>query len=517
MKITAVLLEVASIQKYVFSSNKLKESLGASYLIENIFKYNLETALEEISLGTVNLDEWRKSPGKVSICGTDIEMEVGYIGGGNAMLFFKDAETAVELAKQWSKRLLIEAPGLMPSIAINKNIECADLSDKDKFQPVIGNLFRILSENKYENQPQTTLPRHGITAECSHTGLSGECYDKDDNIYISSVAKSKIANVEKAKNEMKKKFRDVLKDKYDFPAELDKLGQNEGDNYISIVHIDGNGMGKRFQSCRTLEEIRNLSRAVHEATERSFIELLGNIIQNYGYFEENFRLSNNMLPIRPIIMGGDDVTFVSHGKLGVYFAEIFMKAFTGQKVSDKSRLSSCAGIAITKTKYPFYRGYNLAEKLCSHAKKNAREEEGSSWLDFHIAYGGFSGSIEDIRKKNYSVSERNLCLRPYRVVSEKEDYQNLSECIKGIRYLKISDQTKWPNSKLSELREALGLGIPAVRMFLKEMAYRGRFLPDVKNQPECRETGWISDVNKTPYFDMLELMEFYPVDLGGNK
>jgi hypothetical protein len=57
-------------------------------------------------------------------------------------------------------------------------------------------------------------------------------------------------------------------------------------------------------------------------------------------------------------------------------------------------------------------------------------------------------------------------------------------------------------------------------MFLKEMAYRGRFLPDVKNQPECWETGWTSEpnkTNKTPYFDMLELMEFYPVDIGGNK
>ena len=80
-------------------------------------------------------------------------------------------------------------------------------------------------------------------------------------------------------------------------------------------------------------------------------------------------------PIRPIIMGGDDITFVSPGKLGIYFAEIFMKEFSEKEVSDGEKLSSCAGVAITKTKYPFYRGYQLAEGLCSNAKKMARKKK----------------------------------------------------------------------------------------------------------------------------------------------
>ncbi|MCG2738057.1 MAG: hypothetical protein L6265_12030 [Thermoplasmatales archaeon] len=520
MKITAVFLEVASIQQYVFGSNKLKENLGASYLVENIFKDNLKTAFERISL-KLDLNEWLKNPDQIHICEQGIEAEIGYIGGGNALLLFKENDFAVKLARQWSKNLLIETPGLVPSIAIS-DLECAALSDSVNFQLEMDELLNKLRINKNNYQPQTALPRHGITAECSHTGLSAECYDKDDKTYISSVAGSKIANAENAKKEMNFRFRDVLKDEFDFPDKLDKLGQKEGDNHISIVHIDGNSMGSRFRDCKTLMEIRHLSRAVSNATESSFKDMLNEMIQKYDYLMKNFELPDNMLPIRPIIMGGDDVTFVSHGKLGIYLAEIFMKSFSKKTVSDNKPISSCAGIAITKTKYPFFRGYELAEDLCSQAKKRYREEKdkNSSWLDFHIAYGGFSGSIEEIRNKNFKVSEGNLCLRPYRVEGG-DDYRNFSECIDGSRYLKISG-TKWPNSKLAELRAVLGQGIPAIEMFIKEMEYRDRELPVIKTISECKKRGWTyvktdGQVKVTPYFDMLELMEFYPLDIADYK
>nr|WP_269849654.1 hypothetical protein [Methanosarcina horonobensis] len=48
----------------------------------------------------------------------------------------------------------------------------------------------------------------------------------------------------------------------------------------------------------------------------------------------------------------------------------------GTKGDEKIQLSSCAGVAITKTKYPFYRGYELAEDLCKNAKKRIQKEEG---------------------------------------------------------------------------------------------------------------------------------------------
>ena len=504
MEINAVLLDVAAIQQYVFGSNKLKENLGASYLVEKIFEKNLKTAFENTGL-QCDISDWKGTNG-INICDPDVEVEIGYIGGGNALLFFKDNDHAVKLAKEWTKILLIKTPGLVPSIAIKK-MECSALSDKNRFQLETRELFRMLRENKNEYQPQTILPRHGITAECSHTGLSAECYDEKDEVYISSVAMSKKNRADDANTELHNKFSDILEDKI-FPMELDELGQQEGDNHISIVHIDGNNMGIKFRSCKTLKEIRNLSESVKEATENSFKFLLEHIVTNYNHFNEKLNLANNTLPIRPIIMGGDDITFISHGKLGIYFAKIFMEQFTQEKVSGDNYLSACAGVAITRTKYPFYRGYQLSEDLCKQAKKKAHKEDelNSSWLDFHIAYGGFSGSIEDIRKNNYTTPRGALCLRPYRVTGECADHLNFNDCLNGIKYLRDNE---WPRSKLKELREVLTLQTPAVMMFIKEMEFRGRNLPDIAGYKDAKNTGWLE--HTTPYFDMLELMEYYPV------
>lgn len=529
MKIYSALLEVSSIQQYVFASNKLKENLGASYLVENIFERNLRTVLEDLD-EHCEFDQWKIQPQKICICDQNHKVEVGYIGGGNALIFFKNRDTAVKLGRIWSQNLLINAPGLKPSIAIDE-VDCSSLADKEKFPVTIGSLLDKLHENKLSHQPQTTFPRHGITAECHHTGLSAEFFDKKSDSYVSSVAMEKMNSSQAATDELHEKFSSVLKG-YRFPTELNELGQTEGDSHISIVHIDGNRMGSRFQECKTLEEIRLLSISVKKATEDSFANLIKLIIQKieqdnniFDYFDFN----GILLPIRPIIMGGDDITFVSPGKLGIYFAEIFMKEFSEKEASDGRKLSSCAGVSIIKTKYPFYRGYQLAEGLCGHAKKIAHKETDSSWIDFHIAYGGFSGSIEDIRENNYTGSYGNLCLRPYRVTG-KIDYCSLSECIRGINQLSglkfdptektwvDFDESKWPRSKLKELREALTMGAPVSERFIKEMEYRHRTLPDVKEYPKCKNTGWIPDRRKigskvTPYFDMLELMEIYPLKL----
>jgi hypothetical protein len=527
----AVLLEVSSIQQYVFASNKLKENLGASYLVENIFEKNLRTVLEAFDK-KCEFERWKTDPQEIYICSQDFESEIGYIGGGNALIFFKNRDTAVNLGRKWSQNLLINAPGLRPSIAIDE-VDCSVLADKEKFPVSIGELFDKLRENKLSYQPQTTFPRHGITAECQHTGLSAEFFDKKSDSYVSSVAMEKMKSSQAATDELHEKFSSVLKG-YRFPTELNELGQTEGDSHISIVHIDGNRMGSRFQECKTLEEIRLLSISVKKATEDSFANLLKLIVQKieqdnniFDYFDFN----GILLPIRPIILGGDDITFVSPGKLGIYFAEIFMKEFSEKEVNDGEKLSSCAGVAITKTKYPFYRGYQLAEGLCSNAKKESRKktEKDSSWIDFHIAYGGFSGSSEDIRENNYTGSYGNLCLRPYRVTG-KVDYCSLSECIRGINQLSglkfdPAEKTwvdfgeiKWPRSKLKELREVLTMGAPVSKRFIQEMEYRHRTLPEVTEYPECKNTGWIPDRRKigskvTPYFDMLELMEIYPLKL----
>ena len=493
-KIAAVLLDITGIQRYVFGSNRLKENLGASFMIENVYDGFLREVAQSLFGDRKELDRWQDEPARLYITDSSIEMEVGYIGGGNALLFFRNQDMAKQFVQEWSKNLLLKAPGLSTAVAIE---EMEDPNEK------VAALFKELNKNKFLHHPQVTLPRHGITTECSLTGFSAECeseLDKQEK-HISSVSASKLNCEESAHEMFHNLFRDVLKG-YEFPKELEKLGQSKGESHIAIVHIDGNGMGKRFMACSTIEQLRGLSVSLRNATKKAMSSLLQQIITGYNYYQENFNLKPNTLPIRPIILGGDDVTFVADARLGVYFAEEFINAFAKQPLSN---LSACAGVAITKTKYPFYRGHELAEDLCRSAKQKAKDGQDESWLDFHIAYGGFSGEISEIRQRHYTIKAGDLCYRPYRILPEKSDDHSFSELKKGMKKL-----SKWPRNKQKELREVLTLGENATQQFITEMKNRDNTLPDIQQYPGFKDKAW--EGKKTPYFDMLELMEFYPLD-----
>lgn len=498
---TAVLIDTISIQDYVFGSNKLKENLGASYLVKNIY----------------NLGGLKNKP---------LSSPEGYVGGGNALWFFNGEPKAKDFLIEWSTRLLVEFPGVKTAVAIGE-IEFADENDAG-FKNIKNELFEQLAANKFRYHPQVILPTHGLTATCSRTGVSMEDWIDagDDSGYFSSISKAKDDAVDAATQKMYEDFPCVFVNGFKFTNELDELGSSKGeDSHIAIVHIDGNGMGKRFEECVTLNQTRQLSRTLEEeATKCCFDDLLTHIIKNYEKIKEEISIEvkkkteAKIIPIRPIILGGDDITFVCDGRLGIYFAQIFLEKFQSKTVSDGKPISACAGVAITKLKYPFYRGYQIAEELCRNAKKKRKEKnDDGSWIDWHISYGGFSGTLDDIREQ-YKVTQGSLLMRPYKLIDNDSEisFYNL---IKNSKQLyekdKESRKQKFPNTKLKELREVLTLGEEAIDSFVNDIKLRKLNLPKFSNTVigdklfydvvEKKET-----VKKTPYFDMIELAEIYP-------
>ena len=162
-----MLLDTTGIQRYIFSSNKLKENLGASHLVGNIYHDELGSALRE-SLGvTPDLESWKEKPNQVQMANDEQVFEVGYIGGGNALLFFRSREAAERFVAVWTKRLLLNAPGVSTAVAI-------DDFDIDDFAQERERLLLQLAKNKNRYFPATTLPKHGITADCPLSGGTGK-------------------------------------------------------------------------------------------------------------------------------------------------------------------------------------------------------------------------------------------------------------------------------------------------------------------------------------------------------
>jgi hypothetical protein len=541
----AVLLDTESIQQYIYSSNRLKDNLGASHLVKNIYLKPLISSLAEVFEGEdfakhyekwlEKCQKWLKDPKRIEIFEDDqCQVEVGYIGGGNALLFFREEIRANEFMKKWSLNLLLNYPGLQTAAAV-RELPADYFNSTDAFKNSKGTLFKSLAENKSFYHPTTVIPKHGITADCRDSGFSADVYKEmadDDSRYISVVAERKKDAAEQAAKEINEQYKALLGNEYTFTSRLDQLGQISGDSYLAVVHIDGNSMAKRFQDTPDLPSLRELSASVQKATEEAFTKLLEHIIKDQmPILEKNgsgFAIARDggkkVIPLRYIVLGGDDITFVTDGRLGVYFAEKFIEYFTGVKVADDKSIAACAGVAIVKTKYPFFRAYELAEELCKNAKKEARKHGvETSWLDFHIAYGGFSGTLETIRKKHFTVGDSSLLFGPYLLKGDPQKvqhgniYHNLKQ---GMQYL----AKNWPRSKRKDLRLALSLG-PDASFKLADFRARDLKLPALKqaskaggsesDQPE----GWVK-INgevggnessfKTPYFDMVELMEFFP-------
>lgn len=216
--------------------------------------------------------------------------------------------------------------------------------------------------------------------------------------------------------------------------------------------------------------------------------------------------NRKVLPIRSVILGGDDITFICDGKLGLYFSKIFLEAFESKPAHDGEKLTACAGVAIIKTRYPFYRGYRLAEELCGNAKKANKadkEDKLNSYIDFHISMSGLSGNLEVIRKQ-YTTPQGTLLFRPYKVLPEdKNDLKSFDLLVKNTGNL-----NKFPRNKIKELREVMTWSEDARKIFVKKLKYRDLNLPEIPGRDNFAKS--IFDNNETVYFDMIELMEFYP-------
>jgi hypothetical protein len=145
----------------------------------------------------------------------------------------------------------------------------------------------------------------------------------------------------------------------------------------------------------------------------------------------------------------------------------------------------------------------LAEDLCSKAKEKARAQEGTSWIDFHNVYGGFSAGLNEVRELQYRVGKVSLHDGPY-ILGQTEHYRSIENFKKGLCL--ISDKDRWPLSKVKDMRSALAKGEAAARRFFEEANARGLELPlttgEVGKAPDTAVLGMI--------FDMTDMLENYP-------
>lgn len=530
-KVGAILLDTRSIQKYVFGCNRLKTNTGASYLVDGIFTEAMVNVLKQSGL-KMPAQDWKEAKelemGKEN---SDTECEIAYIGGGNMLVLVRKGEESLsicrELVQKWSLKVLLETPGLKTGVAIGE----IDLG-KDNFQDSLKALYTKLKENQNNVLPQVDLPYTGFSVECDYSGKAANVYNKEYKRLVSAEVEAKTAAFDAADKKIKKNFSEVLGDEYDFCSELESLGYKDGESYISVIHIDGNNMGVKFSSCRDMQERKNLSKKVQETVEHAFGYLIKNIVTEYDSYADVLDMrvlkqgNKRLLPLRPIIIGGDDITFICPGRMGLQYAQAFIdyvnsedllddklykyiKEETGKQISKS--LSCCAGVAIVPAKYPFFRAYELAEQLCDEAKALSRKDDGN-YLDFAILHGEKYGDIKMLRKEQYESANGNLHYGPYNVLGKETDKKS----VKGLLALsRALAGDKMPRNKVKDLRRVLHEDKHSMSIFLEncpeicELVKKENKLATVTADDLWDE---VKDKDKvtfaTRYIDAIEAIDF---------
>jgi hypothetical protein len=525
MKLTVTVLDTTGIQPYIFGSNRLRENIGASYLVAQVTDSWVRETLS--TMGVIRPETPIESSGQ--------DAELVYAGGGNTILLFKSPELAVEFTRKLSLKVLKEAPGINLVVA-HREIEW----DQDLLYKTVQEMMKHdLDIKKRSRNPSSPLLGLGVTQDCNSTRLVAVDMSKPHgspaDYPVSREIVAKLDAVKPANEHLKQTIFDLQKpNKWDIPHDFDEFGRSRGENsYIAVVHIDGNSMGDRFKKYGKDKSDRNyiiamqeLSKSVEKAGKIALKKITEELTESWITLKEKLDLKDWQLPFRPLVYGGDDVTFVCDGRLGLTLAARYLQVFEEQQVADGGRLTACAGICIVKAHYPFARAYEMSEALCKSAKQIAKfkrvtsdkrsESEVISAIDWHIAGSGLLGSITEIREREYrSQANYPLEMRPLLLKPDRYDWRTWESFAHVINEF---EQEEWKNrrNKVMALREVLRRDANATKEFLT--AYRLSRLPEFPKsisktaREDLAKQGWTG--NTCGYFDAIEAIDFY-LPLGG--
>lgn len=489
---TLLLVEASGIQDYIFGSNQLAQNIGASELVRRA------------------TEDWVEAL-------TTPEQRV-YVGGGNAMLLFDTEPEAEALARQLTRRALEEAPGLHLLVA-------RQTFSEGELRQTHQQLREKLAQRKLDRRSSTPLLGLGVTAACVYTGAPA--VDVRDGQLISAEVQAKRDAAEDGKAYLSRQLPQVAQAGYEFVYDFNDFGTKGESSYLAVIHTDGNRMGERIQGLAGIDDtayreaLVAFSNSVRTAAEIALTSTADLLLQNIVEVEgKDGRMHKTIagrvpcpekdgkvyLPFRPIVFGGDDVTFVCEGRLGLALAAHYLRVFSEQALSDNELAHARAGVAVVKSHYPFSRAYELAEDLAASAKRyiNATKKHFTA-LDWHFAVSGLVLPLKEVREREYKVPAGNLLLRPLALTPVANDGRSW-DTFTSIMAEFNKDPWAGKRNKIKALREALREGPQAVERFLGLYTERTP-LPEIKGLPSMAKQGWQG--GRCGYFDAIEALDFF--------
>lgn len=384
---------VQGIQGFIFKTNELKHIVGASELVEQIC--------------TSDFEEFAKNGESV------------VRAAGNIKFIFDKKEDCQKAVREFPKKVMTKAPGITISQAV--------VAFDEDFGKAIDDLEDLLKVQRNKPSRSVTSGLIGIK-RANNTGLPVVCVmEVDEKIIYKDEPTLQKERSQNVKGLCEKSFgKEALLEKEIAYNISDITDRND---WIAVIHADGNGLGKVVQAVGKQKDVfkefsQKLDLATKEAANQAFIVV-------FNKFKDK-----RIIPIRPVVLSGDDMTVIIRGDLAIDYAKAFISAFEdktkehlgeilkGKQVfaEDKDYLTACAGIAFIKSSYPFFYGYQLAEDLCGEAKKDTKAIYGAdtnnlppSCMMFHKVQDSYIFDYRDIVERELTAKGDGLSFKagPY--------------------------------------------------------------------------------------------------------
>ena len=216
---------------------------------------------------------------------------------------------------------------------------------------------------------------------------------------------------------------------------------------VAVIHIDGNGVGAVMRRlgetmdrvdeddfslavgcsrgdadalrCFVLTVNDHLDRAVTEAFAKAWADVAKWAEADAGPAKRK----GTVVPVVPVILGGDDVTVFTSGDYALPFAAAYLERYERATENDPllrhlgrekgtGPMTAAAGVAVVRRDFPFHVAYDLAERLVSEAKKVGKAQQPvRSTLTYHALFDSSVLDPEKILQAYSSFTTRPFLLR----------------------------------------------------------------------------------------------------------
>ena len=423
-----VMLQTNSNQPFIFSSPRLREQIGASFEITLLSRWVEKEAKAILDTDDLPTSFWvSDSSGKVLVRFTETDGD--------------PKELAKRLIREVTLRALTDAPGLdVTGVFIETSSDPVNPAD-------LNRLDRAFSEYTLSRRPAAArFPQFPFLERGSESALPASAslhdlnliqeplkpndFDESSPLSLPSRVKRAFAStsrkrqVDDVKEQLAKQGKELKQEPEFDPTKLAAAFQDgeeseDAKNMLSsvgVVHIDGNGVGVIMRDLGSAHDRAQETGVCVSADEvhtdpddalQTFIMVVNKRLDQavkdaiaLSWYDVQKLTPDTVVPIVPVLVGGDDVTVYTDGCYAIPFAEAYIRHY--EELTEKDELlkqlavvagakkagplTASAGVAIVGRNFPFHIAYDLAEELVSRGKELGKYPGTvpCSTINFHV-------------------------------------------------------------------------------------------------------------------------------------